>query len=326
MSGPQTHLSSQFLLRYTQVTALKLSGMKGRDGSHVSRSAVVIGRGHGDRRRHGGRGRRSSLHVGTELPNRSSRAKLLAFGLTHVGFPEPRQKCREALCLRRFRAHYGVGPAAIKALVADLKHYQPGKHHDLTSVFMATSWLKLYDIEEAMAGRWGFGEEYCRKTVKDYVARIRKLKPIKISFDGLSPTCKFCPVDTMHIMSQEFRCNPDSKWWSHKFNGPGVSVEVVTDPIEGKMRWINGPKPASTNDLTFLRGGTKGKEKQWDKSSLYFHVPKNVKLVGDSAYLGQPDKVTTTRDAHKPATKKLFARMKSMQETCFKRLKDFKVL
>ena len=31
-------------------------------------------------------------------------------------------------------------------------------------------------------------------------------------------------------------------------------------------------------------------------------------------------------DAHKPATKKLFARMKSMQETCFKRLKDFNFL
>jgi len=52
----------------------------------------------------------------------------------------------------------------------------------------------------------------------------------------------------------------------------------------------------------------------------------NGKLIGDSAYEGQIDVVTTTKDAHKPATKKLFARMKSMQETCFKRLKDFKVL
>ena len=33
----------------------------------------------------------------------------------------------------------------------------------------------------------------------------------------------------------------------------------------------------------------------------------NVKLIGDSAYEGQIDVVTTTKDAHKPATKKLFA-------------------
>ena len=43
-------------------------------------------------------------------------------------------------------------------------------------------------------------------------------------------------------------------------------------------------------------------------------------------YDGQPDKVTTTKDAHSRETKELFARMKSMQETLFKRLKDFKVL
>ena len=101
---------------------------------------------------------------------------------------------------------------------------------------------------------------------------------------------------------------------------------MVTDPYNSFMCWINGAKPASTHDLTFLRGGKKGKEHTWDRNALYFHIPKNVKLVGDSAYDGQPDKVTTTKDAHSRETKELFARMKSMQETLFKRLKDFKVL
>jgi hypothetical protein len=66
--------------------------------------------------------------------------------------------------------------------------------------------------------------------------------------------------------------------------------------------------------------------KKWKRSSLYFHIPKTARMVGDSAYEGQPDKVSTTKDAHKPETKELFARMKSMKETCFKRFKDFKVL
>jgi hypothetical protein len=38
-------------------------------------------------------------------------------------------------------------------------------------------------------------------------------------------------------------------------------------------------------------------------------------FVGDLAYAGQPDKVTTTFDAHSKATKTLFARIKSMNET-----------
>ena len=75
-----------------------------------------------------------------------------------------------------------------------------------------------------------------------------------------------------------------------------------------------------------MSGGEAGKKNEWDKSALYFHIPQNLKLVGDSAYGGQPDKVTTTNDSHSKATKELFARMKSLQETVFKRIKDFKIL
>lgn len=212
------------------------------------------------------------------------------------------------------------------ALIIDLKKYQPHKMIDVASLLMAITWMKLYDMEEVMAGRWGFSEKYCRDTVREYVSRIRDLKPIKISFDGIALICLFLAVDTVHIRCQEFRCDPNSKWWSHKFNGPGVSFEVVTDPVDGKIRWINGPQPASIHDLTFLHGGKKGEKHKWKRTALYFHVPSNTILVGDSAYEGQPDKVTITRDVHKPATKQFFAWMKSMQETCFKRFKDFKIL
>lgn len=301
-----------------------------RGNGTVSGNAKCNGRGHANRSQGCGRGHQT-LQNGTALPNRSNRAAILSDGLSHAGFGVLRQECREGLLVRRFRAHYGVGPESIVHLMHDLKRYQPGKSHDLRYVFMAASWLKLYDTEEVMAGRWQFGEDHCRDHVAEYVERMRKLLPIKISFEGLDPNCAFLPIDTVHIRSQEFRCDPSSKWYSHKFNGPGASFEVVSDPIEGKIRWINGPKPASTHDLTILRGGQKGKRKHWNKNSLYFKMKalqqnQNVKLVGDSAYGGQPDVVTTTQDAHKPATKNLFKRMKSMQETCFKRFKDFKVL
>lgn len=251
---------------------------------------------------------------------------ILAHGLVYAGFGDRRQTCSETVCMRRFRAHYGVGPRAMQALIIDLRTYQPNKSVALKPLLIALCWMKLYDTEEVMAGRWGYGEKYCRETVRDYVTRIKDLKTIKISFQGLPVGCRFLPVDTVHIRCQEFRCDPSSKWYSHKFHGPAVSFEVVVDPVLGKLRWINGPEPASIHDLTFFRGGTKGNEKNWKLSALYFHVPKNMKMVGDSAYAGQPDRVTTTMDAHKPATKVLFARMKSMMETCFGRMKTFRIL
>ncbi len=76
----------------------------------------------------------------------------------------------------------------------------------------------------------------------------------------LAPKVPIAPVDCVHIVCYEFRCDPDSKWWSHKSNGPVVSFEVVTNPVDGHIRWVDGPEPASTHDLTFLRGGKKGKE------------------------------------------------------------------
>lgn len=159
---------------------------------------------------------------------------LLELGLSYVGFGPERQNVSDDTNVSRFRAHYGVGPKAVKALIGDLE--QNGQNVTPKKLFMSICWLKLYDSEMVMAGRWGYGEQYCRESVREYVKRIRELKPLKISFDNLHPSCKFLGVDCIHAPSQEFRCDPDSKWWSHKFNGPGLSYEIVTDPCEGYIR------------------------------------------------------------------------------------------
>lgn len=93
-----------------------------------------------------------------------------------------------------------------------------------------------------------------------------------------------------------------------------------------RFRWVNGPQPASIADITFFRGGKKGKMDTWNTRSLYFHVPDGVMLVGDSGYEGQSDKVITTKDTHSADGKRLFARMKSMLETCNGRFKNFKIV
>lgn len=251
--------------------------------------------------------------------------------------------------MRRFKAHYGIGPEAIKALIADLESIQ-GKAVTPKCLFLTICWLRLYETEEVMAGRWGWGEKKCREIKNEYLDRIHRLKAKKISFVGLDPNCKFLGVDCIHVRSTEFRTTPHSKWWSHKSNGPGVSFEIVCDPVVGKIRqveirtscllfvlsayvyhflfrWVAGPQPASVHDITILRGGQKkdGKDK-WNKKALYWRKPKNVMLVGDSGYGGQQDVVTTTKDSHSAETKKLFARIKSQVESANGRFKNFKIL
>jgi len=247
--------------------------------------------------------------------------------LSCAGFGEERQKCTEALSEKRFRAHYGVGQKAIKALIKDMKTLYPEKKLDVKSVLMGMCWLRLYETEEVMAGRWGYGEKHIREVVREYVQWIGALKEFKITFKGLDPNCKYAPIDDTHVRVEEFKCDPSSKWYSHKFNGPGLGFEAVCDPTnKGRMLWAEGPHPAAMHDITTFRGGKKNQKKNWKKDSLYHRLPDTLMLVGDSAYSGQTDKITTTMDGHAPLTKKLFARMKSMQESCFKRLKQFKVL
>ena len=163
-----------------------------------------------------------------------SSRQLYSMGLSYAGFDRSRQNVSAELNMRRFRAHYGVSPEATEAFIADIE--EGGKEVTPKKLFIGICWLKLYETEEVMAGRWDYGEKHCRETVREYVKVIKKLKSRKITFDSLHPGCKFLGVDCIHTHVQEFRCDPDSKWWSHKFNGPGLSYEVVTDPVDGHIR------------------------------------------------------------------------------------------
>ena len=97
-----------------------------RGSGRTSGSAVAGGRGHTNQRSsRSGRGG-GSRGVGVPLPNyASTRASLLSLGLSLVGFDQGRQDCREGLLMRRFRAHYGIGPNAVKALTAIQVMVQP---------------------------------------------------------------------------------------------------------------------------------------------------------------------------------------------------------
>jgi hypothetical protein len=74
----------------------------------------------------------------------------------------------------------------------------------------------------------------------------------------------------------DFRiCEPtnfDEKWFSHKFNGPGVHYEIAVCIQTGWIVWINGPFPCGTPDLCIAR------------SALIFELDDNEKYLADGGY------------------------------------------
>jgi hypothetical protein len=140
------------------------------------------GRGHGNgRRRNGGLGCGSHHAMVTYISPEAK--KMLSYGLSLVRFGKKRQKCQEALSIRRFQAYYGIGPGAVKQLANDLKE-KYDEPFNLPNLFMALNLLKLYCTEEVMAGKWGHGKQYCRENTKKYVRLIRSIKSKKSHFVG----------------------------------------------------------------------------------------------------------------------------------------------
>ncbi len=61
---------------------------------------------------------------------------VMSFGLELVGFGAKRQNVRDKLNLQRFRSHFGIGPEAIIAIIADIKttkreHFTQSPHDDI---------------------------------------------------------------------------------------------------------------------------------------------------------------------------------------------------
>jgi hypothetical protein len=89
--------------------------------------------------------------------------------------------------------------------------------------------------------------------VKHITTRLQclKVKKIKLGPFG-SKRIYLGTVDCVHCKMNEFRTDPNSKWYSHKHNGAGVLYEVVIDICREIILWTAGPKPASKNDTAFF--------------------------------------------------------------------------
>lgn len=252
---------------------------------------------------------------------KSSAAEVLRQGLEYAMFNESRQKVCERTNLERFHAFYGVGPETVAAVINDNQDIDP------KDIFMTLNWWKVYNVEHVMSGLWGPHPETIRSVVKNVCCKLSKKKMEKIIFDNFHKHQTYlASIDCVHFEVDEFRTDPGSKWYSHKFNGSGLSYEVCCDVVQDRIVWVNGPFPASKHDITIFRGGKRGEKSKWRSDSLFSQVPNGKRLIGDSGYVGEPKKISATLGGHSKEVKEYFARAKSRQETINARYKNFRIL
>ncbi len=107
----------------------------------------------------------------------------------------------------------------------------------------------------------------------------------------------------------------------------GLKYEFCLATREPRVCWISRPREPSIHDITVFCGGKAGKDKEdWDPNALYFQLEEDESLIGDSGYVGEPDKVVITKDEHSSEFKEFLARAKNRQETFHWRLKSFNIL
>ena len=85
-------------------------------------------------------------------------------------------------------------------------------------------------------------------------------------------------------------------------------------------------KPSTHDTTVFHDGDTNEDKEDWDQHALYFQLEGGKKCIGDSGYLGEPDKVVVTKEQHSSEFKEFMARAKNRQETFHWRLKSLNIL
>jgi len=255
---------------------------------------------------------------------------ILRYGLFYVGFGENRQRVVEAKSVDRFKAHYGPEPRTVKDIMSDVCSKFPDTC--FRDLLMGLNWLKMYDTEHVLAGRWNFDESVCRAKCQETTRRLESFRNELIVFD----ISRFRPedvhiisVDGVNFITQEFRLNPGTQWFDHKSHSPGLSYEFALSLSEDHCVWINGPHPAGKrHDKAVFCGAEKMEDPKetWDENALLFQIPEGKFAIGDKAYEGLEEVVTVKREGHEDEVFKFLDRAQNRQEYYHARLENYKIL
>lgn len=85
-------------------------------------------------------------------------------------------------------------------------------------------------VEHVLAGRWKFGEDYIRHSVRKNLKMIQSLIREVIRLDAedfKEGEIHGASVDCVNFKCNEFRCNPSTIWYDYKSNSSGMVDNVL---------------------------------------------------------------------------------------------------
>ncbi|KAL3795955.1 hypothetical protein ACHAWO_010211 [Cyclotella atomus] len=266
---------------------------------------------------------------------------VLFVGLTYVGFDGSRQDIRDEMNRERFCSFFKLCPEGILDAYRYFSEHseEEGDIMEFRFFLIALNFLKLYDTEHVLSGRWRLDEETLRKQIWKTLWQIQRHFPTLIYFDPSewdAAQVHLITVDTVNYNVNEQRSDPVGKferWYNHKSNSAGVKYEMALPLCLERQTcvWSRGPFPAGdpavAHDGCLFRGGTvKQKKSEWDPESLYNAIPDGRKAIGDSLYGGMPEKCTVAKKGHNKVTRDLIKRAKAREERYHGHTKEFHVL
>jgi hypothetical protein len=200
---------------------------------------------------------------------------ILQIGLVLAGY-NPKQRNRQYdQLITWFKANYGAHPLVVSILWEQLLSIDD--EQNIKYFFLCLSWLKNYDTEAILAGRWQLEDDTVRLWTGHYAECLQILGEKKIKLPVEWPDDTFVGVvDGTHC-----RCykpsHPefpfDSSYKSYKLGKDGLAYEVMID-MSGLPIWINGPYPAGTPDIVIY------------KDKLGQLIPADKLVLGDKGYIG----------------------------------------
>jgi len=263
---------------------------------------------------------------------------VLQYGLRLVG--QDHNRVSAATNARRFSSHYGLPPLVWLHALDDIRRHLGEAHPgfstpSLKKLLMTAYWMKQSATYEVVASRFGCSERSVRHWVWEYARGLASLKGFKVSRSVIALSlavmsntiCQilwgnfgpddliiFLTVDGVHFKIKEPRKVPSTRWYSHKFNGPGLSYEVAIAIHVNQICWVNGPFPAATSDRTiFVEEG------------LQAMIPEGKLALGDSTYAGA-DKICAVNDNDSEEVRAFKMRARARQENINEHLKRFRIL
>lgn len=179
--------------------------------------------------------------------------------------------------------------------------------------------MKTYSKEDVMVSIVNASRKTVRKWIWWAATQISSLANDVIKwrnrFQGNTPFRNKVTVDGTDFKIRQPK-EYNKKWYSHKFNGPGLRYEVGVCISTGHIVWIHGPFPCGTNpDITIFRKGMKQAVNRGEE-----------KVEADKGYRGEPLYISDALDFRNEVEKRAKQQARSRHEHINRYFKQFHCL